>query len=748
VTAVGGIDAARRPRARTPGHVLPGKVGPHGADVPGVPRTALVNRLRASAAPLALVLAPAGYGKTTLLRAWSARDRRPFAWLSLDAADDDPAVLLDSVGVALARGLGGRTPRCGGDRLSAIADVLADASAPCVLVLDDAHLVGSADTFRVLATLVEQVAHGSTIAVSGRTEPGLPVPRLRMERRVFEVREPDLRLAPKEADALLRASGIVLSPAELVAVTSVADGWPAGLELAAESAARTSGSPAALGRWAARFSGRDRLVVDYVRDEILSRVGPAERRFLVRTAILERLCGSLCDAVLGESGSAGVLERLEAVGCPLTPLDERRDWYRYHPLFRGALLVELERNEPRLIQPLHTSAVDWAAENGLPELAIEHADAAGDTRRVAEILNVIALPAYDAGRGADVARWFSALDDVEIDAFPGLGLRRRWVQALAGAAHVGDGSPAKTPGRGRPEPAPPVLDAACADAPGAMRRAAQEALEAMPEASDWRAPALVLLGVSLVVAGDDAAHAVLEQAILLTEPEGSEEISALAALARAERAVLALATGDWELVQEQVARACESAARLSDYPVTSLVWAAAARAALRRGEHAVAQEHVERAERTLPSTSYALPWLAAQVRVELGRACLAVADLPRTQSLIQDLNELLGRRPGLGLVEQAVDALQAELAVLGSASGRWARPLTPAELRLVRYLATHLSFREIANLLYVSRNTVKTQAISIYRKLGVSSRSEAVARAAELGLLDAPLGLAGPDAER
>ena len=256
-----------------------------------------------------------------------------------------------------------------------------------MLVLDDLHAVANPSCLDVLAALFEYVPAGSQIAVASREEPALPLARWRAQGLVHEIGVADLRLDEQEAELLLEAAGVELDASELVRADR-ADG-----RLARRPVPR---SAVAAGRGAkpgerTSFTGDDRFVSEYFRLELLSRLPPAEARFLKYTSVLDRMCGGLCDAVLQTTGSAQTLETLERRNCFVVPLDRRGEWYRYHHLFAELLRNELERSEPDIVPALNRRAMAWCIANDLPEAAVVYGHAAGETDTVAGLVDALAL---------------------------------------------------------------------------------------------------------------------------------------------------------------------------------------------------------------------------------------------------------------------------------------------------------------------------------------------------------------------
>ncbi len=349
-----------------------------------VRRSRLIERLaRGDRCPIVSVAAPAGYGKTTLLSQWAERNGQAFAWVSVDEADNDPKVLLSYVAEALdaVEPIGERVfdaltspgSSVPGSVVPRLASAFSSMISPIVLVLDDVHVLRNSECRAALSVLADHVPDGSRLALAGRAGPPLRITRLRAEGKILEIGPRDLSLTCEEASSLLREAGVALGEDEMAELHQRTEGWPAGLYLAALYL--REGGPFA---GTVSFGGDDRLVSEYMKAEFLSRVSPRQRAFLTRTAVLERMCGPLCEAVLEVAGSAGVLADLAGSNLLLVPLDRRGQWYRYHHLLRDMLLAELGRLEPGLMPVLRRRAVGWCLDNGMPEEALEYSMAAGD----------------------------------------------------------------------------------------------------------------------------------------------------------------------------------------------------------------------------------------------------------------------------------------------------------------------------------------------------------------------------------
>ncbi len=722
-----------------------------------VSRTGLVNRLRAAgSSSVALVAAPAGYGKTTLLAQWATRDERPFAWVSIDARDNDPVILLRHIAVAIDRiapldpavldALRSARPMIWRVAVPRLASAVAALEAPFVLVLDAADLLESKASLDVVATLAEQIPGGSMLVLAGRAAPQLGIARMRAEGRLFEIGSEMLAMSRREARLLLRATGLELADTEVVELVRRTEGWPAGLYLAALSLQNRSPGVDA----SADITGDDRFLAEYLRFEHLSRLSPETLTFLRRSSVLDKLSGSLCDAVLETEASGPRLESMRESNLFLVPLDDRSEWYRYHHLFGDLLRHDLAQREANEIPALNRRAADWYEAHGDPESALERAAESGDMDRAARIFASIALPTYHSGRLTAIEGWLDHFsDDAQLARYPGVAVFGGWVHALRGraseaerwllAAEGGsDGEPFPD-GSSAARPAISLIRAAmCADGPERMLSDAETALAGLPADSQWRPWALVMHGSAHVVLGEgERGDAILAEAVDEATRLG---FAGVRIVALSERSIVAAARGDATEADALAFEAHELTAsgRLDGYPTAAVGLAACARARLRHGRWDQARTDLANARRLSRSLTEALPWLAVQSRLELAHAHVTLRDAESARKLLAEIGEILELRPHLGILAAQAGELGREIDLMPIADGN-VSGLTSAELRVLPLLTTHLSFREIGERLFVSRNTIKTQAISIYRKLGVSSRSGAIERAAELGLIEMEL---------
>jgi len=606
---------------------------------------------------------------------------------------------------------------------------------PIVLVLDDVHVLRNVECRAALSVLADHVPDGSRLALAGRAGPPLRIARLRAKGKITEIGPRDLSFTREEASSLLRAAGVALGQVEMAELHERTEGWPAGLYLAA--LCLREGGPFAA---AVSFGGDNHLVSEYVESEFLSRISPRQRAFLTRTAVLERMCGSLCDAVLDVAGSAEVLADLAGSN---VLLDRHGEWYRYHHLFRDMLLAELRRQEPALMPVLRRRAARWYLDNSMPEAALEYSMAAGDVDGAAQLVGPLTVSAYRQGRVATIQRWYGWLKDRGgIEGHPMAAVLASFFSALAGRP-VETERWADAVDRWQygdlARPDDPSVEAwaallramlcrrgaeqMCADADEAVRRFAAESFMTPT-------PAL-MQGIARVLCGDlDGSEVSLENAVRVGEQIGLPEH---VAVALCERALVAMARSQWDRAEAHAERAGTVLRRagIEESYATPLVSAVRARTAMQGADLPAVHQGLASAQRLRHLLTYALPHFAVQARIELARVYLALADPASARTLIREVDDLLRRRPGLGTLAADAGALRDQLS---KERGSGVPALTAAELRLLPLLSTHLSFPEIAAELFLSRYTIKSEAMSIYRKLGACSRSQAVARSRELGL--------------
>jgi LuxR family transcriptional regulator, maltose regulon positive regulatory protein len=710
-----------------------------------VDRPALLDGLvSATHAPVLLVSAPAGYGKTTLLALWRERDQRPFAWVSLDAADNDPVALLASLVAALdpilgldaavGDGLNAREPPLEEVVLPSLVDACVERGQPFVLVLDDLHLVTERRCHTTIGYLAERLPAGCQLALGTRTDPALPLGSWRAHGRLVELRAAELSLEKAEAGALLAAAGVGL-PEELVArLVERTEGWPAGLYLAALSL-RDRPQPE---DFVDRFTGTSRHVADFLSEDVLARLPEEVIGFLLHTCVLEELTASLCAALTGTSdGDAdAALRELERSNLFVVPLDQERLAWRYHHLFAQYLRAELARRKPELVSELHRRAWGWYREHGLVGRAVTHAQAGGDVGVAAELVAAHWSAMSQGGQVETVRRWLAGFQDAQIEGHAPLAVATAWVSALTGqreravrfaeAARRGSWEGPMPDGTASLASALAIMASAFGlDSVSRMHEVAQRAVDLEPATGLHGATALELLGVAQTLEGEFAsARDLLAEAVRLAGETST------GALSLAHLAVISLHEGDQDAAfgYAERAHAIVEQPRMRGDLASVATYSVVAHLLGRRGDLEGAALAVERANALLPRLTGGFWWLMIETRILLAPALAALGRTGEAATLLEEAAALLGEHPDAGTLpgwhQETVRSLR-----LAGRRRQLSQELSDAERRILRLLATDLSLSEIGRELYLSANTVKTHTRAIYRKLGVSSREAAVAAA-------------------
>ena len=432
----------------------------------------------------------------------------------------------------------------------------------------------------------------------------------------------------------------------------------------------------------------------------------------------------------------------------LVPLDRRGEWYRYHHLFRDMLLAELHRLEPDLMPVLRRRAASWCLDNGWPEEALEYSMAAGDVDGVARLVGPLTVSAYRQGRVTTIQQWYGWLEERGgIETHPMAAVLGSFFSALMGrpvdAERWADavdrwqyGDLARPDDPSAEAWAIMVRAVLCRRGVERMRADADEAVRRFAAGSFLTPTPALMQGIARVLRGDlDGGDESLEDAVSVGEQVGSPED---VAVALCERALVAMARSQWDRAGVLAGQAGTVLRRagIEESFATPLICALRARSAIHQGDVPAARRELLSAQHLRPLLTYTLPYLAVQARLELARVHLALADPAGARTVMREVDDLLRRRPGLGTLVGEARTLRAQLSKDRGSGVPGASALTAAELRLLPLLSTHLSFPEIAGEMFLSRYTIKSQAMSIYRKLGATSRSQAVARSRELGLLE------------
>jgi LuxR family transcriptional regulator, maltose regulon positive regulatory protein len=613
--------------------------------------------------------------------------------------------------------------------------------APLVLVLDDYHVMTDAICHQTLGWFLDHLPAAVHVVLSTRLDPPLPLARMRALGELAELRVGELQFTGEETAELLNGSmGLGLAAEEVTRLAERTEGWAAGLILAGLS---LRGRPDP-GGFIAAFSGGDRHVADYLGAEVLERQPEEIKSFLLRTSVLERLSGPLCDAVLEIQGSAELLGELEASNLFVVPLDDRRRWYRYHQLFADLLRLQLGAREPGLVPALHRRAAAWHRQAGNPDEAIHHASAARDYTEAGALITRHWAAHWLGGQRATVARWLDSLPEAAITADPPVALITAWSRGFGGAAKQDTErwlAAAEDEGYGGPPPdgmSSQAFGAALAratllfDDVGRAAAAARCALELAGGQAAESAWAGSALGQTLYLSGRSAEARPWLEDLVSQVPASVQPYAVVTALA-----VLSLIAADQDddaaasLARGAVATA--EAQGVNFEPLSGIVYLALGRALERQGELAEAEIQLGRALALFEVDSMSL--YRALALLVLASVRHGRGDRPGARTLVDQAHNLIDQFTDPGVLPALLEQAEKRLGSPPPQRLALVEPLTERELTVLRLLPTRLSTREISREFSVSVNTVRSQVQAIYRKLGVSSRAEAVTQARQLGLL-------------
>jgi len=623
------------------------------------------------------------------------------------------------------------------DVLPILIEELDQAARDLVLVLEDYHLAESTPVAESMAFFAESRPARLQLVLSARSDPQLPLGRWRANGQLAEIRAAQLRFDEAEVAAFFGRDGVGgLSRAELVTLTARTEGWPAVLRLAAIILGAQDGTR----DFVRAFAGSTRQVADYLTTDVLATVSPDLRGFLLRTSVLPRLCGPLCEAVTGRKASGAILRNLSRAGLFTGPVGLDGRWYRYHQLFAEALRLELEVTEPSLVPELHARASAWFEQDGDLESATEQAIAAWDTRLAGRLIGNQLQPLLGAGHLATIERWLAQLS---------------WPQALQDPELAAARAVAADE-RSRPEEAGRWLDVAglgprqsmtATGVPrgfgtdllrsffvaGGVRSAHQAALRAVEEAPVpmWKGAALAGLGQCSYLLGDhdgaaEAARGAL--ALLPDDPNMLSLASGYLALAECHRGSPQRA--------ERVARRIVNLVESRNFALsgtTAMCYTGLGAALTARGYLAEADDRLSLAVELYQDGSPSV-WLAHAL-ILLAACRHAAGDTARARQALEEATAILDRIPDPGILPALAASQQGKLLAPTRRPAAYGQELTEREVVVIRLLAAGLSQRDIAAQLVVSPNTVKTQVRTAYRKLGAGTRVQALHQAAKLGIL-------------
>lgn len=696
-----------------------------------------------------MVRAPAGYGKTTLLRQWSIGDVRPVAWVTLDRRHDEPRVLLDAVAQAVGRALdlpgptgelSAATPPALEVELAALGATLEAPGGSTLVVVDDVHLLRDDTAIDVLSQLIDLIPAGSQLVLSGRRVPAVHLTRRLLTDGVHLLGADDLAFSEVEARGYLLRSLPALGQESLDVLVDRISGWPAGLSLAVMALRGRDDAPELLND----LVGAPQML-DYFREEVLSQLPPAHARLLLSSAILERFDGSLCDAVADVDHSTAALRELAEVW-GVVVAEGPHGWYRHHPLFEQLARQELQDMGGEDVATLHRRAARWCSDHDRPDAAVAHAVASGDLDLAADVVYRHLFDAIVRGHLASLDRWLSWFRADEVRrrlrlslaagwlevARGNLGEAERWIELCATFPEEPD-LPDGTVNTSVSRAAMEVLSSR-----GGVDRtieAATVVLAAGRDGSPWWAMARLLLAVATMAAGrDDDPVSTFEAVEFDLRGAGAPHC-----VAQAQLAVLQLQAHD-DAGHATARAALDEIEQLElvDYALTNMAHCAHAYSCALRGDVEQSRIADRHATRLLESMHHSMPRGILHQRLVLADAACRRGEFAIAAGHLGAGAELLSSEPSATVLQDWYIRLDQRVRTVihpdlgaGATMG-----VTAAELRVLEMLPTHHSLGAIGAELYVSRNTVKSHTIAIYRKLGVSSRAAAVDRARELGLLE------------
>jgi len=729
-----------------------------------VQRTDLLGWLHAhDQHPLTLVSAPAGFGKTTLISAWVTQTERGVAWLSLDHEDNDLTRFLTYLLAALQT----CRPDLGTTMLALLAapqappasalltillnELNADVT-PLLLVLDDYHLIETQPIHDALTFLIDHMPPTLQLVIISRFDPPLPLARWRVRNQLAEVRADDLRFAAAEATAFLNdAMGLMLSAAEITALETRTEGWIAGLHLAALS---LQGSDDAA-EFIRTFSGSHRHVLSYLVEEVLNRHPADTLDFLFQTSIPERMSAGLCNVLTGRNDSQQIFGKLEQANLFLIPLDYDGTWYRYHHLFAEVLRNRLRQSDQTRETVLYQRASDWCAAAGLLDEAMRYTLAANDLERATAIVEQHGIALLMSSQVALVYSWLQLIPKPLIDSRPLLALVAAWVFMAArnfdALEHLLNYVPALQ-ATDLSEDAYGqilILRACLASGRGESEQVVAYARQGLPRLHETslglRATALLMISYGLVLAGDWlAAEPILKETIAVGEAGGNLHNAVIGYCILSK---LELRRGEVAKAQQILQMALHMATQPGQppLPITGLIYIGLGVLWVNQGMYQQAAAYLQRGE-ALARACFELTELVhgwqAQVKLHL-----ALAHPEQALQVVDAADEWLGQIVVPHFVRQHMLAALRTLRVsatqppaplartAATASQEPVEPLSERELEVLNLVSQGLSNSDIARKLIVTVGTVKKHLNNIFGKLHVSSRTQAIGRGRELGLL-------------
>ena len=708
---------------------------------------------------VSVISAPTGYGKTTLLAHWRQVEEAEvaFAWVSLDEQDNDPARLWRHIVEALRRavpedqdfgadvlvGLGVVGQQLVGTTISMLINALAESPHQIVLLLDDYQFVTEWETHESIAFFIEHIPENVHLVISSRSDPPLPLGRLRARGELAEIRTEEFAFTEEEAERLLNEKmDLNIEPDDVAVLLEHTEGWPAGIYLAALSLQRTADKHSFI----ESFRGSNRYIVGLLGDEVLAQLPEDVKRFLLDTSILRAMTGPLCDAVTGREGSARILRELNSSNLFVVSLDEQGEWFRYHILFSELLLYELKSDRPDLVPTLRRRASTWLEGAGYVDGAIRQAIAAADYKLVGQLIARHWFGYVMGGRIASTERWLESLPEEMIAHDAALCLVKAWISALYGEREESEKFLALAEGGSHDGPLPDgtaSVESGVALVRGVFGyggvRAMAEAIQSAADLESERiSPRTVLanlgLGLSLYYRGDTSrARKPLEEGLRLTSID--QPVLRVVMLS-----ALSFVAGDEGHLEEaeSLAREARKAVerfKLQEVPQSTVANIALGRVLAKRSKLAEARVELENGILLRQRHADLNPWPTIIGLLTLSEVELACGDRSGARQALAQVRAIMEEYPDAGIYPELLERQEENLRVRKPREAQLGGELTERELDVLRLLVGELSTRQMAQSLYIAPNTIRTQIKSIYRKLGVSSRKQAVDEAHALGLI-------------
>ena len=710
-------------------------------------RDALLDRLMDDRERrITLVHAPAGYGKSTLLAQWAREDPiRRFGWVTLDDSDNDPARFWRYVLLAMrvmSPGFANRAwallhqPQPDLDEvLARVLNSLLDVPGRSVLVLDDYHVMSNQDCVESLQYLIDHLPTSMHLALATRERPTLSLSNLQARGELLVIDRADLRFTEQETTRALGRLGRRQDRDRTRRVQEVTEGWPAGVYLSSISQGTdTLSEGAATAHTAVR---------SYLMEQMINDLEDDDRSVLPTWSILGSLTGDLCDHVTGRKDSAVRLEKLSGSNLLLMPSGADGDWYRLHDLLSETLQREFARLPKAERRLAHRHAYEWWLQHGDATRAIDHALAAGDYEPAAELFCAKWIEYMLTGWLGTLREWIDRFPPSALVSYPPMLVAAAWFAAFSGdvqnthrflgAAREASYEGPMPDGSASYSSALAILEAGLGlDGMEQANANAELAYELEPVGDPWRQMAAALAGLTRFGLGryTEARHALTEAANIPNGPDG------VATYARGQLALLEMTVGDWE---EGVRQAEDATRQVDESDLGNLLSSGAARvaaaaAAAHAGNRGLAEQRLRALAPIQKVLSDAIPFDAFQINLLAAETYLVLENHRAARVHAATAAARLETFGDAGIFEERLSLVQSALDDHPDINGR-PEQLTDRELEILELLQTDLSLRDIGGQLYVSRNTAKSHVASVYRKLGVTSRSAAVARARQLDLI-------------